>query len=394
MKKIVLVSPFPPSQNPRLVKEYNAFRSNGYQVKVLYAVRDQWSASHEVNEDFILVGGKHSSFAHFFSRVIHKFAKRFLAYEFNYHRASLLLLWKALRTKADLYIGHDLTSLPIVVRAAKKNKAKCGFDAEDFHRNEVSNDKNSYFYKSVKTVEDKYINQVDYLTCASPLISQEYQKLYPSLKPITINNVFPSKHIPNIIELENENLKLFWFSQTLGKNRGLETVFTALSTIKDPRLNLTLVGFGDEITLDYFNELIRTTQLYDGQIKILQPVSPEKLFDLAKSQDIGLALEPGFSRNNEIALSNKIFTYLISGLAIIVTETAAQNKFITENPSVGKSFKIDCPNELAEILKSYLLDTDKLNQHRNAAKKIAEEKFNWEKESEKLLSLIKTSIEN
>lgn len=396
MKKILLVSPFPPSQNPRLVKEYNALKENGYEVKVLYAVRDQWSATHEVNEDFILVGGQHGSFVHLLSRVIHKLSKRLLPYELNYHRASLLLLWKAIRTKANLYIGHDLTALPIVVRAAKKNKSRCGFDAEDFHRNEVTNDVNSFFYKASKVVENKYLPEVDYLTCASPLIAEAYQKLYPQLQPVTVNNVFSKSHIAKERPPRTTDapLKLFWFSQTVGEGRGLETVIKAISLLQNLAITLTILGEAKEEVKNKFSALASENNLPPNQLIFLEPVTPDQIFEIAASHHIGLALETSIPYNRDICLTNKIFTYLNSGLAIIASETSAQKQLLEEHTDIGLTFKTDDVYQLTQLLKSYYEEAFILDQHRNAAKKLALEKYNWEKESKILLSLVEATIEN
>src|SRR5205823_4048733 len=43
--------------------------------------------------------------------------------------------------------------------------------------------------------------------------------------------------------------------------------------------------------------------------------------------DVGLAVEPGFSVNNRLALSNKAFTYVLAGLAVILTDTPGQREF-------------------------------------------------------------------
>ena len=150
VKKIILISPYPPAQNPRLLKEYNLLKNKGYRVKVLFAVRDKWAANTKYNiEDFILVGGSHGSLLHLFTRVVHKILKNTIPLAFIHDRSSFLLFLYSLIHEADLYIAHNLAALPIAVKAAKFHNKKCGFDAEDFHRNEVTNNENSNEYKQV-----------------------------------------------------------------------------------------------------------------------------------------------------------------------------------------------------------------------------------------------------
>ncbi|RZL30532.1 MAG: hypothetical protein EOO96_17950, partial [Pedobacter sp.] len=254
MKRIVLITSGQPSLNPRLVKEADALGNNGYQVTVLYLYWNKWGSDLDYDLlkykkwKFIRVGGtpKTNKLTYWCSRIIFKiftfFAKQFTfehqIAENAMGRCSNHLLKNAKKFNADLYIAHNLAALPVAVMAAKKNKAKCGFDAEDFHRYESSNNSCDFKVKLNTFIEDKYLKQVDYLTTASPLIAKSYQSLYPNVNPIVINNVFELKHQPELSLNQTERLKLFWFSQTIGKNRGLEDVIEALNIINDKRLEL------------------------------------------------------------------------------------------------------------------------------------------------------------
>lgn len=395
-KKILLISPFPPSQNPRLLKEYQALKNAGFQVKALYAERDLWSSNYEVPEGFERVGGKVGSLSHWVTRITHKLSKMILPHEYGYHRVSLLLLRKALKIKADLYIGHELTSLPIAVKAARKYKAKSGFDIEDCHRFESSNNLHDTVYKAAVAIENKFISELDYITCASPLIGQVYKKFYPKINPILINNVFNKQkanpNAENIDDINHQPLKLFWFSQTIGTNRGIETVIEALGMLTSKKVKLTLLGSISNERLNYFKDLATEFGLHNDQLEILDPVSPTEIFEVAKSNDIGLALEPAFSLNNDIALSNKIFTYLSVGLTIIASNTKAQQKFFEENPTAGFTHNIGDTKTLSTIIQRFIDDKVFLRQNKKNAIVLAQTRFNWELESQKFISIINSTL--
>jgi glycosyltransferase involved in cell wall biosynthesis len=109
---------------------------------------------------------------------------------------------------------------------------------------------------------------------------------------------------------------------------------------------------------------------------------------VASGFDIGLALEPGRDLNNQIALSNKIFTYLLAGNAVIFSDTPAQKKFHAENPAIGALYACGNFNELAIILKNYKNDPELMMLHKRNALKLADEKYNWEVESKQLVLLV------
>src|SRR5947208_2493321 len=67
-------------------------------------------------------------------------------------------------------------------------------------------------------------------------------------------------------------------------------------------------------------------KLLRSDVKLLiHPIVPPGLMvQCCTGHDAGLAIEPGFSYNNGIAASNKLFTYLVAGLPVILTDTGGQ----------------------------------------------------------------------
>jgi len=216
-----------------------------------------------------------------------------------------------------------------------------------------------------------------YISAASPLIAKAYQQLYPQVKPVVINNVFELKFLQEVNDRNEKQIKLFWFSQTIGKNRGLEDVIEALNTLNNNDIQLHLLGKVSEEIKAYFNELIKNNK---GNLFFHEPILPEEIFTFSKQFDVGLALEPGFCYNNKIALSNKLFSYLLSGLAIVASNTLAQKAFIEENEGVGLIYSIGYIEELASKINFLFQNRAILNDFKKEASRLAMEKFNWEKE--------------
>jgi hypothetical protein len=103
-------------------------------------------------------------------------------------------------------------------------------------------------------------------------------------------------------------------------------------------------------------------------------------------------LEPGRDLNNNIALSNKIFTYLLGGNAIIFSATPAQEQFYKNNMNCGEIYKPGDIEGLCSILNNYLNDIKLLNQHRENSLELGKAKYNWEKESLVFLSNINEAL--
>ncbi len=397
-KKVILVTAGQPALNPRLVKEADALSDAGYEVTVIYAYWNDWGD--EFTKQLLLskrwktvCAGGHpvkQPLTYLLSRLMFKIARRVSGTIFPdaaIARSTPFLIRETARHQADLYIGHNLGALPAVVKAAKKYKATCGFDAEDFHRMEVNDDTNSVSYLVAKSIEDRYFPLLNYITASSPEITNAYQQLYPQ-KFETILNVFDPSVI-KVAERPNGKLRLFWFSQMIGTQRGLQDVIEALNSLSNPNYELHLLGKISPKDEQFF------TGLAQGNFTHFHsPVSPNEIIPLGAQFDIGLALEPGFNTNNRIALSNKLFSYLQSGLAIIATETEAQNNFLKANPGIGRTYKPGDVDGLKAILTEWQENPVSVDEMRQNSMNLGNDQFNWQTESKKFLKLVNDTLNN
>ncbi|TKB98226.1 glycosyltransferase family 4 protein [Pedobacter cryotolerans] len=392
--KICFITPNHISSNPRLIKEVRASLAHEYEVHIIFMqnlaylkLEDQKILDQNPKISYDIIKPK------FFTKLLHKLCLAVIKksgiaryQEFIYSKAYFEFLKKAQQWKADIYIAHNLASLPIAVKAAEKNKAKSGFDAEDFHRNETSDDLESFDVKLKTFIEDKYLTQVDYITCASPLIAESYKTLYPNLDPIVINNVFELKYQPILNKHEGYGIKLFWFSQTIGRDRGLEDIIEAVKQINNPLVELHLLGSINKTDLRYFDILS------NFKINYHPPVSGVKIFELASNFDVGLALERKKPFNRNICLTNKIFTYMISGLAVIASDTLAQRAFLEENQEIGFIYETANIHQLRSHIEMLLNEKGRLSDIKRNAYQLAKTKYNWENEARLFINLVRKTL--
>lgn len=401
IKKIVLISSGQPSLNPRLVKEADNLVAHGYQVTVIYQFWNQWGTT--LDEDLlkqkkwraILVGGspRVSKYTYWLSRIRHKLGQKLIAAvgvkapfaEMALGRCTNLLTREALKHPANLYVAHNLAALPAAVTAARKHGVKCGFDAEDYHRNEVSDDINNIDVKLKAFIEDIYIPQVNYLTTSSPLISAAYTRLY-NLSPITILNTFLLPAKPLNVHRADEKLRLFWFSQTISLERGVGDCIKVLAGLNDNTIELNLLGYATNIVK------LKIQEITDGKVTVIihPPIPPDDIIPFASQFDIGLAMEDSTPYNRDICLTNKIFTYIQAGLAVIATDTTAQTQLLKKYPHIGLVYQKKDINSLTAAIRSYKDNQEQLSNTKQSALQAAAKDLNWEHESKKFLQLVKT----
>lgn len=403
INKICLITPSHISANPRLIKEAQSLIKKGFDVTVVFTQNLDLLTKHDhqiLSENpklkfKVLNVSKSNSktklyrlFCTFFSKFLDLTAKFIPILNSSPSMVNRYYKWQlkqAKRIQADLYIAHNLGALPIAVQAAEANKAKSGFDAEDFHRNELVTGTNLQKELITQKLEDIYIPKVDYITAASPLIAREYENLYKR-KVTSILNVFPKVKYPHS-ERTSEDLILFWFSQTIGPNRGLETIFGALNRLEKP-FTFHLLGNCDD---QYRNEILLKLKTSKQKSVIFHTsIAPNEIFERCKFFHIGFASEPGFSLNNNIALSNKIFTYIQCGLAVLASDTPAQAKLMVEYPEMGFVYEKGNEKQLADLISIYANDEKLRSRHQKNAFRYGQTLLNWEVEEQKFLAIIQT----
>ena len=103
------------------------------------------------------------------------------------------------------------------------------------------------------------------------------------------------------------------FMGALTINRNLPNLVRAMA-LSSARIRLTLQG--EDRLAPQIQDLIRELGV-EGRVSIEEPVPPDRLTLAASRHDVGIvSLEPA-SRNEELASTTKLFTYMSAGLAVI-----------------------------------------------------------------------------
>jgi hypothetical protein len=407
LKRIVIITSGQPSGNPRMTKEAIALHMAGYEVTVIFCPMSPWGDDFD-KELFIeyskinwICVGAHpirNKFKYLYTRIRRKIWEiiyKTIGNRFDSAiRASCLfsqdLEREARKHLADLYIGHNLGSIKAVIQCAQKFHGLASFDFEDFHRGEEI--ENSIHWNLVSKIEDKFIPKIQMSTAASPLIGIQYAKLYNSLKPLIVLNVFKKRDNFEFIESSTSVLKIIWFSQNIGLGRGLESLIRAIGLIGEINIEMTLLGNCSKDVELYLNELGEISGLKKNQIKFLKACDLEGVFRICSEHHIGICSENPKTTNRDVCLTNKLFTYLSARNALLLTKTKAQNDFLDKYTNVGYNYAPENHVELSELIRKYYFNRDILEEHRNNSFRLAQTEMNWEMESSKLVEFYKESL--
>jgi glycosyltransferase involved in cell wall biosynthesis len=306
------------------------------------------------------------------------------------------LLEATLCTPADLYIAHYPAALPAVAAAARRYGARYAYDAEDFHLGDWPDVvKYEPERRVLRAIESRRLLQCAYITAASPGIADAYAAAYAIAQPEVLLNVFPLNQAPpgpTERGTAAPRPSVYWFSQTIGADRGLECAVRAIARTTT-RAHLFLRGSPAAGYLNHLNAMAAELDLTD-RLHILPPDEPDRMEALAAEHDVGLGSEPAHTINNSLALSNKLFTYLLAGIPAAMSDTPAQRAFAVATGTMSQVYPINDHEALATILDSLLGDPARLAAARAKAYRLGQERYNWEREGSKFIEMATASIDS
>ena len=407
VKRVCLISPGHVAFNPRLVKEANALSSAGYSVHVIAA--DNLKHARPLDGpilqaaawSFELVGGGLETLD-FLRRARTKVTKEILSvsnptrlrlHEWAHHSLTGLLKAAARRHQADLYIAHYIAALPAAYAAARRHNSIWGFDAEDYHLGEFEPvELKGVPARAVRWIEAAYLPHVTHFTAASDGIAAAYAKHYKTSSPQVILNVFPRANAPLAPTKEGRarpGPSIYWFSQTIGVNRGLECAVRAIAQARSkPHLYLRgNLQSGIKAKLTEFAQPLGV----EDRIHYL-PVAPGADMErLASEYDVGLVAETCYTENRQIALTNKLFSFLLAGLPVVASDTPA-HRALAESCGAIILYPVDSSAELAKAIDDLLLNPEALERARSESWAAGQDRYNWDLEQKKLIHAVSGHI--
>jgi glycosyltransferase involved in cell wall biosynthesis len=410
LKRICIITPNYISGSPRTVKEADALCDAGFDVTVVFT-QGQLEQIRDYDDELVrakkwqtrTIGWScyrreekfryHSTrFRHFVARnIFSNYYQSLTASGAYLGRTYFELLRLTGSIKADLYIAHYPQSLPVALNAAKKHDALIGYDAEDFHTEEGTD---SRVQAHIKHLEGKILPRCVHVTATSSLIADRLASKYGIERPVPVHNVFPWAERAAIDgqtkDRRGEALSLYWYSQTIGLNRGIQDAIQAAGLVNRP-IQIHLRGTVSDETQTVLSDLARACGVAD-RLFFHSRVSPHELISRAVEHDIGLALEHPVDTSRQISVTNKLFHHLLAGLCLIATDVPGQRYVLEASPEVGYLYAPGDVAALAAILQSLADNPELLQRHKAAALEAARTRWNWEIESQHLVNSVRQAL--
>ena len=401
--KISIVTTSHISSNPRVWREADALSVAGHDVVVIGVWFDPVEA--ELDQQMLksrswqfipaadLRGPSFYSKAHrLWSRLTAKCGRILL--EHSIRNANALgyavssLYQCAFRQRAQLTITHLEPALWVGLELKRMGFA-VGVDFEDWYsEGSTETPLNTPSLRFYRDLERKILNYAVHVTATTRSMANALQEAY---SPRNITVIYNST--PVIAEgpssPSDDTLRLLWFSQTLGKDRGLQDIFAALPLLRG-QWNLELRAKASPSMRAWVDSQVGPE--VRTRIQIEPTVPPEELSNVVVRHDVGLALEQPCCLNRQLTATNKIFQYLQSGLLVAATDTPGQQEVLSQVPLAGVCYAPGDFQALAEILNGWIRGLPGIRQRKNWIYREANRRFSYQHQSESLLDSVDRAL--
>ena len=272
---------------------------------------------------------------------------------------------------ADVVHANDFETLPAGHRLATALRARLVYDAHEIYADQEP-DPPRLHAAAVRRLERRLArNAAAVVTVSEPIARELETSLGLPRTPLVVLNCPPLAPVVAAGAATPTRGRLRAVYQgAAGPGRDLEDLLAAATPSVD--LAIRVVG----IDAGALRARAAASGL-DGLVRVLDPVPAADLVSALAGFDVGLIINRPVTRNDELVFPNKLFEYLMAGLAVVVPRLPALAPFV-EREGVGLTYAPGDPADLARVLGELAADRPRLAEMQRRARAAAEERYNAE----------------
>jgi len=277
--------------------------------------------------------------------------------------------------------AHDLDTLQAAAEAAERSGARLVYDAHELWSEQhyfASQEEVDYW----EELEARLAPRADRVLTVNESISGELERRHGLTGVLPLLNcprlVTPGEERRGRLRELSSGRPVALFQGGYMADRGLEELVVAASL--QERVVVALRGYGEREM-----DLRELAARHGDRVLFLPPVPASEMVEGSAEADIGVIPYLPTCLNNYLCTPNKLFEYMMAGVAVAGADVPELRRFIG-GEDLGTVFDPRSPRDLARALED-LAEPERLAGCAARARRAAEERFNWEREGEKLVAL-------
>jgi glycosyltransferase involved in cell wall biosynthesis len=264
-----------------------------------------------------------------------------------------------LRLRPDVVHAHDAAMLAPGLAGAWATGSKLVYDSHELATGVPYRD--PVWARGIDLLERFAVPRSDAVLTVSPGIAEELRRRYGlRRRPAVVRNLpdpaetdedFEAPDIRQILGLPSET-PLVLHLGAVARERGGESLVVAMRDI--PGAHLLFLGADDPAYASALEDLSRRTGVGD-RVHFRPSVPVSQIRAHVRQADVGVSLLEDTCENHRLALPNKVFEYLASGLPVVVSDLP-EMRAVVEELGAGATVDTAAPqllgDRIAEVLSS------------------------------------------
>jgi glycosyltransferase involved in cell wall biosynthesis len=281
-------------------------------------------------------------------------------------------LWLAGRRvgRADVVHANDFDTLPAGCLLASTLSARLVYDVHELYTLQEA-DAPRLHLRLVRRLEGLLARRASAVVTVSEPIAGELKRLLGlGRTPLVVLNCPPTTSCAAVTSAAQPLRAVY--QGAVGHGRSLEDLLVAAADTVNVTFALRVIGVDSAI----LRLEVERRGLTD-RMTVLEPVDPGALVEALAEFDVGIVITRPLTRNDELAAPNKLFEYLMAGLAVAVPRLPGVAA-IVEAEQVGIMFEPGSPRALAAALSELARRPDEVSRCKQRAREVAVTRFNAE----------------
>jgi glycosyltransferase involved in cell wall biosynthesis len=310
----------------------------------------------------------------------------------NWLTFNLGALRKALLINPHLVYANDLDTLTMGFIVSRLCNAKLIYDSHEIWLQGNKFESASRLRQMWWTyIEKRLIKKADAVIVTTPYRAQYLQDYYH------ISGIHVMRNCPRYEEVEQTTLLrgefkipsdkvILLYQGLLMAKRGIFMLVDAILDISGVALVFMGMGKDKGALISYIKE-----KGVGDRVFVKDAVAPEQLLRYTASADIGLQLLDNSGINHYSTISNKLFEYIMAGLAVIASDFPEIRKIVAGD-DLGLVVNSENVEEVTEAIRTLVSDKNKLASCKKHARNVRHQ-YTWEQEQQQIQNILKDLYE-
>jgi glycosyltransferase involved in cell wall biosynthesis len=289
------------------------------------------------------------------------------------------------RFSPDIFVAHDLPMLPVARLACQRSGAKLVYDSHELYSEQELSLREKQRWAEI---EAKHIGACDAVVTVNQSIAEELERRYGLHGVNVIYNAERSRRslerkgfFHRAFELCPDQ-KVILFQGGLLAGRNLEVLVEAMGHVRNPKLNLVILGDGQLGAP--LKKLVEKLGLSD-RVYLHPEVRQEHLLSFTASADAGVIPYQPNCLNNYYCTPNKLFEFIAAGVPIVASDLPELRRMI-QTHGIGLVGDMSTAEKTARLIDDFFGDSGRLQGWQRQAL-ISLQTVCWEEEEKKLVSI-------